>query len=372
MPVSILMKPASGQCNMHCDYCFYCDEQARRTTKSFGMMSEETLKQVIRKALLANRGDVSFAFQGGEPTLRGLDFYRKAVEYEKHYNRYGVRISNAFQTNGVLLNDEWCEFFHDNDFLLGISVDGYPSLHDQSRHLNASDGSSFEKALKAIRLMESHKVEFNLLTVLNTQTAPHIEEIYTFYKENGWMYQQYIPCLPPLDSAYGMTEKSLQKEDSYALTPELFGEAMTTLFHLWERDMKTGSHPYIRAFENYTGILLGYPPESCDQHGTCGISYVVEADGSVYPCDFYVLDDYRLGSFEDGRLSLFDEKREALGFVERSRNISEECRSCVHYPLCRCGCQRMRVYDEKNGTWKNYLCEGYKHFFSECFKTLPG
>ena len=242
-------------CNMHCDYCFYCDEAQKRLQKSYGFMSDETLKNVIRKTILRAEGVISYAFQGGEPTLRGLDFFKKAVAYEKQYNRNHIKVQNAFQTNGYLLDDEWCAFFKENNFLVGLSLDGIRETNDIYRHA-AGCGSVFERIFGAAKLLQKHGVDFNILTVVTGNTAAHIPEIYEFYRRNGLGYQQYIACLDPLEEPHG--------QNPYALSPKQYGEFLITLFHLWYKDWKRGRQPYIRQFENYIGILMGYRPEACD------------------------------------------------------------------------------------------------------------
>lgn len=209
-PISVLMKPSSGMCNMKCDYCFYCDETQKRIQESYGFMSEQTLKNVIRKTMLRAEGAVSYAFQGGEPTLRGIDFFEKVVEFEKQYNKHGIRVNNALQTNGYLINEAWCEFFQKNHFLIGLSVDGTKEIHDSYRH--TKDGKpTFDRIRHAAELMSHYGVEYNILTVVNQKVASNITEIYEFYKKQGWNYQQYIACLDPLEEAHG--------ENEYALKP---------------------------------------------------------------------------------------------------------------------------------------------------------
>ncbi len=360
--ISVLMKPSSGMCNMTCDYCFYCDETAKREQESYGFMTEDTLKNVIRKTMLRAEGAISFAFQGGEPTLRGLEFFRKVVELEKKYNKSGLRVSNALQTNGTLLDDKWCQFLHDNHFLVGVSLDGTKATHDACRHMRTAGDHlpdpSFDRVCHGIELLERYQVDFNILTVVNRNVAAHIPEIYEFYKSRGWNYQQYIACLDPLGEPHGQSE--------HGITPEVYGKFLTDLFDLWYRDWKKGRQPYIRQFENYAGILLGYPPEACDQRGCCGIQYVVEADGGVYPCDFYMLDDYRLGNFNEDRLDAIDERRKEIGFLERSKQLDASCMQCKYGMLCRGGCQRHRDWDDEMGAYRNYFCKSYQMFFDAC------
>lgn len=360
-PISVLMKPSSGMCNMHCDYCFYCDEAQKRLQKSYGFMSEETLKNVIRKTILRAEGVISYAFQGGEPTLRGLDFFKKAVAYEKQYNRNHIKVQNAFQTNGYLLDDEWCAFFKENNFLVGLSLDGIRETNDIYRHA-AGYESVFERIFGAARLLQKHGVDFNILTVVTGNTAAHITEIYDFYRKNGLGYQQYIACLDPLEEPHG--------QNPYALSPKQYGEFLITLFHLWYKDWKRGRQPYIRQFENYIGILMGYRPEACDQCGICNIQNAVEADGSVYPCDFYVLDEYKLGNFNTDQLDSIDRKRAEIGFIERSKKLKKNCLSCPYFSICRGGCQRNRDLDMASGLYVNYFCESYKMFFDACLPLM--
>lgn len=360
-PISVLMKPSSGMCNMHCDYCFYCDETQKRVQESYGFMSEQTLKNVIRKTMLRAEGAASYAFQGGEPTLRGLDFFEKVVAYEKQYNKYGIRVNNALQTNGYLIDENWCRFLKENHFLVGLSVDGTKEMHDTYRHTKGGE-PTFDRVIHAAELMDQYGVDYNILTVVNQKIAANISEIYHFYEEKGWRYQQYIACLDPLGEAHG--------ENEYALKPDQYGTFLIELFHLWYEDWKKGKQPYIRQFENYIGVLLGYLPESCDQRGTCGIQNVVEADGSVYPCDFYMLDDYRLGNFNENQLEEINARRKEIGFVERSKKLTRECMVCTYFGICRGGCQRNRDLDPANGLYCNYFCESYKQFFNACLPKM--
>lgn len=360
-PISVLMKPSSGMCNMSCDYCFYCDETQKRIQESYGFMSEQTLKNVIRKTLLRAEGSASYVFQGGEPTLRGVDFFRKVVEYQKQYNKKGIPVHNALQTNGLLLDAEWCKFLKENNFLVGISIDGTETTHNRYRRTQSGE-QTYQRMVKSTELMDQYGVEYNILTVVNKKVAENIREIYAYYKTRNWNYQQYIACLDPLGEDHGQRE--------YALEPEQYGLFLIELFHLWYKDCKKGRQPYIRQFENYVGILLGYPPEACDQRGSCGIQNVVEADGSVYPCDFYMLDEFRLGNFNENQLEELNAKRHEIGFIQESKKVSEECLRCEHYEICRGGCQRNRDYRENTDTYKNYFCKSYQMFFAECLPKM--
>ncbi len=361
-PISVLIKPSSGMCNMTCDYCFYCDETQKRTQKSYGFMSEATLKNVIRKTMLRAEGTACYTFQGGEPTLRGLDFFEKVLFYQKQYNKKGVQVYNSLQTNGLFMDETWCRFLRENRFLTGISLDGIQKTHDACRHNRKDNAPTFDRICKSIALLETHHVEFNILTVVNQTVSQNIQEIYAFYKRQKWNFQQYIACLDPLKEPHG--------QNSYSIPPESYGQFLTELFRLWYKDWKKNRQPYIRQFENYIAILLGQFPESCDQRGTCSIQYAVEADGSVYPCDFYMTDEYRLGNFNERRLDEIDAKRREISFLERSLLLDQSCKLCTYYSLCKGGCQRNRDWNPETKTYQNYFCQSYRMFFDACLDGL--
>lgn len=360
-PLSVLMKPASGMCNMSCRYCFYCDEAEKRSQKSFGFMSENTLKNIIRKTMLRAENYISYVYQGGEPTLRGLDFFHKALKYQQQYNRNHIKVHNALQTNGYALDEDWCRFLKDHHFLVGLSLDGTRDIHDKFRRDKACN-PTFDRITAAAKRMDQYGVDYNILTVVTPEIAANVKEIYGFYRQQGWHFQQYIACLDPLDEGHGNAP--------YALTPEVYGHFLTDLFQLWYRDWKKNRQPFIRQFENYVGLAAGYMAESCDQRGTCGIQYAAEADGSVYPCDFYMLDEYRLGNLNEDNLDALDERRREIGYIERSHLLTKSCRSCPYYTLCRGGCQRNRDFHPVTGLYENYFCEGYRIFFAECYERI--
>ena len=357
--ISVMIKPVSGLCNMNCSYCFYCDEAQKREKNCYGQMSEETLKNVIRKTMLSADGVVSYTWQGGEPSLRGLDFFRQAVELQKKYNRNGVQVLNAFQTNGYAITEEWCEFFRENHFLIGLSVDGTQELHDVFRR-GTDGGGTYDRVKRTADLFSRTGVEFNVLTVVTSQLAEHTKEVYEPYRSIGWQFQQYIACLDPYGERKG--------ERAYSLLPLQYGKFLSELCGLWYQDLLKGRQPYIRQFENYVGMAAGYRPESCEQCGICGEQYVAEADGSIYPCDFYVMDDWYLGNLNRDRLDAIDAKRLELSFIERSAP-GAECRACRFFSLCRGGCMRNRTKD-RDGTYKNDFCEGYQLFFRQWYDTF--
>lgn len=363
MPViHVMIKPASGLCNMRCKYCFYADEMEKRETSSYGIMTEGTLENVIRETLRFAEGECTIAYQGGEPTMAGLSFFKKSVEFQKQYNVNHVTIHNALQTNGYAVDEEWCRFFAENNFLVGLSVDGIKATHDCYRK-DAAGQDTYFRILDTAKRMEQYGVEFNILTVVNGKTAPKIRRIYEQYARLGFKYQQYIACLDPIGEQPGGHE--------YSLTPRAYGQFLIDLFELWEIDLTKGKQPYIRQFENWVSILMGQMPEACDQRGLCNLQNVVEADGSVYPCDFYVLDDYRIGNLNEDTFDRIYENREKLGFIEQSKNHDRGCLECPYFALCRGGCRRHREGMElPEGGCRNFFCEAYKMFFDRHYDAL--
>lgn len=347
-PIQLLIKPASGSCNLKCKYCFYWDEMEKRSTANFGVMSTGTLETVVKKALEYAEYSCGFTFQGGEPTLAGLSFYEHLITLQKKYNTGAVSITNAIQTNGYCLDEEWASFLADHHFLVGLSLDGTKYTHDAYRRM--PDGKeTFSEIMKTVELFDRYHVSYNILTVVNRRTVQSVSKIYSFYQKHGWNYLQFIPCLDPLGEAPGLQD--------YSLTPELYGEFLNRLFDLWYLDLQKGRQPYIRQFENYISILMGNPAESCDLRGCCSMQFVTEADGSVYPCDFYVTDRYRLGSFQKNSLGEMAGQAAELGFDGKSPDGRETCLGCRYFFLCRGGCKR----HWNNGA--NYFCQAFRTFF---------
>lgn len=357
-PLHLLIKPASGMCNMRCDYCFYHDVVQKREVASHGFMTLDTLESIMKKALEQATGEVTFAYQGGEPTLAGLGFFREAMKIQKKHNCKKLTIHNALQTNGYAIDGEWAEFFAQNRFLIGLSVDGKKDTHDLHRHGPAGEGS-FARVANAARLFGQAGVDFNVLTVVNRQTARKAEAIYNFYRKNGWDYMQFIPCLDPLDEIPGGYGHSLRAKD--------YGQFLMALFDMWHADVARGQRVYIRDFDNYLAMARGHRPEACGLGGHCTHQYVIEADGGVYPCDFYTVDEYRLGNLTKDDFADIEEKRREIGFIEASLRIPDECKTCSVYGMCRGGCRRHR---DTNG--RNYLCDAYKAFFPYAWDRLAG
>lgn len=374
--VSVMLKPVSGLCNMNCTYCFYRDEMTKRKKTQDTVMSQETLKNVIRKTMLNAQGCINYLYQGGEPTLAGLDFFRTAVEYQKRYNHNSVHVYNALQTNGYVIGnsnshtttnwdaepEEWCRFLREENFLVGLSVDGTLETHDRYRH-DVQGMGTYDRTVRTAELFDQYGVEYNILTVVTKDVAEQIEAVYENYRKKGWKYQQYILCLDPVDGEGA-------KRSVYSITPEQYGEFLVRLFYLWHRDYQKGCQPYLREFSNYIRILRGFPPENCAMFGICSVQNIVEANGDVYPCDFYALDEYCLGNYNRDKFVQIQENQAGRDFVARSRKLPQKCRECEFYSLCRGGCFRNRVQKPGTEEYENRFCDSYKRFFKECLSDL--
>lgn len=351
--LTFLIKPASSLCNMRCSYCFYSDVSDRRKIKSHGIMKDEVLDILIKRAFDLGEVSVSFVFQGGEPTLAGLGFFERVVELEKKYNTKRITVYNSIQTNGILIDDEWADFFRRNSFLVGISLDGTKEIHDKYRRLKGGEGS-FDRVSEAISTLCRHGVDFNILCVVNKDVARCADKIYTELKK--YKYLQFIP----------MIDDFVNEAADGSLTDEDYGIFLVRLFDNYAKDIKRGEYVSIRDFDSYLAMLCGMPPSSCAMSGKCGGYFTVEADGSVYPCDFYVTDEYKMGNITDSSLIELMRTDTALGFIKSSLTVSPECRECRWAALCRGGCRRHR---EPFPSLSKY-CASYKKFFDECYEKM--
>ncbi|MCI9503056.1 MAG: anaerobic sulfatase maturase [Hungatella sp.] len=361
-PLNILIKPASGNCDMRCRYCFYADEQENRSVSSRGIMSKETMRKIMDRALKYADGYCTVAFQGGEPTLAGLDFYEDLAKYMAACeNPKRIRFQYAIQTNGLKIDETWARFWAENRYLVGVSLDGPKEIHDKYRRDRGGKGT-YNQIMSGIRLLEKYHVDYNILTVVTSASARSGQKIYNFFKKNKMEYQQYIECLDPLGEAPGGQE--------FSLTPGQYEVFLKSMFDAWYLDVKAGKAVYNRYFENLMLIFDGHMPESCNMRGICGKQWVIEADGSTYPCDFYALDQWLLGNIREDSFEDMDRRREELGFIRWSEKIHEDCRQCRWLNLCRGGCRRNREPVTEDSTGKNYFCDAYKGFFEYAYPRL--
>ncbi len=343
-----MIKPASNNCNMNCTYCFYHDVSENRDISNYGIMREETMINIVKRSFEMRPTTATFAFQGGEPTLAGIGYFEKFIKAVSSFNTENIPVHYTLQTNGYAIDNTWAKLLKDNNFLVGVSLDGPASLHNKFRTDHNNKGT-FNKVMQAIQILRKHDVSFNILTVINKQVAKHPDQIYKFLRKNKFDYLQFIPCLDPFDQS---------KDSLYSLEPKEYEYFMKRIFDLWHKDVLSGQFVSIRQFENLLSILSGNAPESCDMKGICSIIPTIEADGSVYPCDFFVLDEWRLGSLENHSFMELIQSDKAQSFIESSKNNHPECTTCNVAFLCRGGCRRLRVNDDLN-----HFCEAYKSFY---------
>ncbi len=346
---TILIKPSSGKCNMRCHYCFYHDEAENREYRDYGFMSKDTAKALIDKAF-ESFDYVTFSFQGGEPSLSGLEFFSFFSSYAREKS---PECSFAIQTNGLNIDRSWCSLFKEYSYLVGLSLDGSKATHDIYR-IDASGKGTFKRVFSSFQLLKAAKVDVNILITLTRDAALKGKEIYQFLKRNGARYQQYIPCIDPMKKERGC--------EKYSLTPDLFLSFLKETFMLYYRDWERGDYVSIRYFDNLVHMMMGLPAESCGMLGFCPDNYVIEADGSVFPCDFYVLDDYKLGNINTDSISALDERRKEIEFKEKSLFLDPRCKNCSVFFLCRGGCRRDRENFLSGELGLTYLCPAYKAF----------
>ena len=360
--VNFLIKPASSLCNMRCRYCFYEDEAANRTQASMGVMTRETADLLIGEALDAVdfNGRLSFAFQGGEPTVAGLDFFRHFVEEVTRRNTRHIPVNYSIQTNGLALDEEWAEFLAKNRFLVGISMDGDKALHDEFR-IDAAGKGTWTRVRQNVTMLQRAEVDLNLLCVVTKRCAKSAVRVYHALQKTGVNFLQFIPCLDPLEMPRGSMP--------YSLLPEDYGTFLCALFDEWYRDWSSGHYTSVRLFDDYVHLAMGLPAGTCATSGSCGAYFVVEADGSVYPCDFYVLDEWKLGHLGDQPLPALAQSDRAVQFLQDGLNHPTACASCQWRQLCFGGCKRDWCDDPAGGK-RNYYCSSFQRFFAHAAPRL--
>ncbi|MBQ9133071.1 MAG: anaerobic sulfatase maturase [Clostridia bacterium] len=358
-PLSIMIKPVSGMCDLRCRYCFYADVSAHRAQAVFGKMSEDTARALIRRACIYADGSITFAFQGGEPTLAGLGFYEKFVSLVREYNTRGLRVAYSLQTNGCGLTDAFCAFLAKHNFLVGVSLDGTRQTHNAAR-VDAVGEGSYDRVLCGIKLLQKHKVEFNILCVVTEAVAKAPRAVWQALAPYG--YIQFIPCIDDFDGG-----KSV-----FSLSAKSYGQFLIATFDLYEDAFLHGKPISERRFDNYLSMLLGNMPEHCGMSGQCGLYFLIEADGSVYPCDFYVLDAWRAGSICETSFARLEKSERMTAFRQMSLQKPSVCRDCAWYRLCRGGCRRDREQVLGDALGENRFCESYRMFFTARFERLQG
>ena len=341
--MTLMVKPASAACNLKCDYCFYFDAVSMRSEGCHHMMDDTVVEAIIMKSL-QEAESCTYVFQGGEPTLAGLPFFKRFIDRVNAYKLPDSTVRYTFQTNALNLDRDWARFFKQHDMLVGVSFDGTPRLHDFHRMDRNGNGSG-RKVINSISMLEEEGVDFNILCVVTNELAQNIRQVFSYLVNHNLRYHQYIPCMDPLAG------------DVSYLTPDMYSRFLRDLFDLWFSAYRKGTPVSIRLFDNLVGMIAGYPPESCDMAGICSIQYVAESNGDIYPCDFYCTDDHLLGSIAVDSFKDLDARRSAMLFIENSANRVDPCTECRWKLLCRGGCRRYRTDEGYR------FCSSMKEFF---------
>ena len=367
-PLYVMLKPAGAHCNLACKYCYYLEKNKLYPTAQRHLMSDEMLEQFTREYIEAQTmNQVLFTWHGGEPLLRSIDFYRKALSLQQKYAG-GRRIDNVIQTNGTLLTDEWCEFFAQNHWLVGISIDGPQPDHDHYR-LTAAGKPSWKKVMQGIKMLKKHGVEWNAMAVVNAYNANHPMEFYRFFKENGCQFLQFTPIVERLTRHEdGRTLASLADKDEISLSeasvaPEQWGYFLCAIFDEWVR--KDVGKIFVEIFDCTLANWMGISPGICAYSKECGHAGVMEHNGDVYSCDHFVFPEYKLGNIRDHSLidMLYGEQQQEFSRLKHS-SLPRQCKECDMEFACHGECPKNRFMKDQYGdSGLNYLCPGYYHYY---------
>lgn len=368
-PVYLVAKPIGAACNLRCEYCYYLEKSILYGNKSYKqVMTEEMLELFVKNYIEAQASNhCVFNWHGGETLLRNVDFYKKAIELQKKYGN-GMVIENTIQTNGTLLDDRWCRFFKENNFLVGISIDGPEDFHNEYRIDNSGYGS-FKKVLRGIELLKKHGVEWNALAVVNDYNADYPEEFYEFFKQIGCKHLQFTPIVERIND-YGdgrklasPSEKAIHEVTPFSVTPEQWGEFLCRVFDVWVKN--DVGEIFVQLFDSTLANWVGVAPGICSLAETCGHAGVIEFNGDVYSCDHFVFPEYKLGNIKDKSVveMMTSERQIAFG-ASKKASLPVKCKKCKYLFACNGECPKNRFAISPDGeSGLNYLCEGYFRFF---------
>lgn len=368
-PLYVMLKPAGAHCNLACKYCYYLEKNNLYDKSHRHIMSDEMLEQFTREYIEAQTmPQVLFTWHGGEPLMRSIDFYKKALALQKKYAR-GRCIDNVIQTNGTMLTDEWCEFFAQNNWLVGISIDGPQEYHDHYR-LTSTGNPSWQKVMHGIELLKKHHVEWNAMAVVNAYNADHPLEFYHFFKDNGCQYLQFTPIVERLTKHQdGRTLASLADDKEipladFSVTPEQWGNFLCAIFDEWVRN--DVGKMFVEIFDCTLANWMGVLPGICAYSKNCGHAGVMEHNGDVYSCDHFVFPEYKLGNIRNHTLieMLYGDKQHAFSRLKHT-SLPRQCKECDMEFACHGECPKNRFEKDKYGEpGLNYLCKGYYQYYS--------
>jgi uncharacterized protein len=349
---SVLIKPVSAVCNLDCAYCFYLDRDADPYKElPARRMTLDTLERLVDSYLFYSYPQSSFIFQGGEPTLAGLPFFEKLIEFQKQYGRRGQQVSNALQTNGVLLDHNWCTLLREYDWFLGISLDGPEAVHDVYRY-NKQGRGTWSRVMETVELLQKTEVAFNILCVVSRANAADAKGLYRFFKGLGIDNLQFIP-LAEFDSC--------GKPYEFSLTPEQYGQFLVDLFDAWWPDRHK---IHVRFFDNIVESLSGRKPSTCTMHTTCDSYAVVEYNGDVFPCDFFVENPWKLGNIHGDSWTEIARRPQRFQFASKKTLGHPDCQACEYQSICHSGCPKFRAGPHRRFEDLDYFCHAYKMIFA--------
>lgn len=363
-----MTKAVGAVCNLACDYCYYLEKTNLYKDISKHVMSDELLEKFIKEYIGSQTmNDVLFTWHGGETLMRPLSFYKRAVELQKQYAN-GKHIDNCIQTNGTLLTDEWCRFFKENNWLVGISIDGPQEFHDEYRK-NRQGRPSFVKVMHGIELLKKHGVEWNAMAVVNDYNADYPLDFYNFFKEIGCKYIQFAPIVerivPHTDGRH--LASPMDKEEKladFSVSPEQWGNFLCAIFDEWVK--KDVGEIFVQIIDSTLANWMGVQPGVCSMAETCGHAGVMEFNGDVYSCDHYVFPEYKLGNIYKNSLieMMYSERQQEFGLMKK-KSLPQQCKDCEFLFACNGDCPKNRFAKTKDGEpGLNYLCSGYYKFFS--------
>lgn len=358
--IGVMWKTVSEDCNLACDYCYYSTVQGK-PNKRIRTIDPEVLEKFIKEYMEYTNGFASFAWQGGEPLLAGLDFFEEVIRLQKKYAPKHAIIGNSIQTNGTLINDRWAKFFKTYNFLLGVSVDGPKEIHD-ARRIYSNGRGSFDQVMKGISYLKKHRVDFNILTVIHKGNVNQVKELFDFYKKEGFYFVQFIPCMK-------FQSQQVDQPGEYEITAEEYGDFLCEAFDYWYND----GDPQIsvRFFDNLVNVYVNREAEMCTHRKTCAQTLILEQNGDAFPCDFYIHPNWKVGNVGTDSIEeilqhpLFDK------FLQMKPTLPEQCKSCEWLSLCHGGCPRNRRWsDDFQESNPDYFCESYKQLYAYAHERL--
>ena len=355
--ISLLIKPAGPDCNLRCTYCFYRQKSGMFPGVKEHRMKESTLERLIVQGLEAGRDLAQFSWQGGEPTLMGLDFFRRVVDIQGAHIGPGQVVTNALQTNATLLDRKWAELLREYNFLVGVSLDGPAGLHDHYRRDEKKVGSH-ARVIQNMRMLLEEGVEVNILTLVNDRNVREPDRVYDFLLETGVKHFQFVPCVEPGPSG---------TPAFYSISPEDYGSFLCRLFDRW---MDSPMDISIRDFDDLMMTYQGQPPNTCIVQPRCGGYFLVEHNGDVFPCDFFVLPKWKLGNVNETPLSELRASAKLAEFGDQKAALSDECRECAWLRFCYGGCLKHRTVLGGSFSDPTYFCRAYKKLFEHAVSEL--